>query len=140
MAVDEARPSIEPILKNQKKAEIIKGKLSGNSLDAMAKANNVTVQKATDLTITNAVLPSLGSEPKVVATAISTGANKVSAPIEGNSGVYVVRATAVTKAPALKEHSAYANQIKQQRMNDVGRVVGALRAKADIEDNRALFN
>lgn len=140
MAVDEARPSIEPILKNQKKAEIIKGKLSGNSLDAMAKANNVTIQKATDLTIANAVLPSLGSEPKVVATAISTGANKVSAPIEGNSGVYVVRATAVTKAPALKEHSAYANQIKQQRMNDVGRVVGALRAKADIEDNRALFN
>jgi peptidyl-prolyl cis-trans isomerase D len=140
LAIDEARITIEPILKNRKKAEIIKNKMKGGSLDAIAKANNVTVQKATDLTISNAVLPNLGSEPKVVATAVSIGVNKTSGPIEGNSGVYVVRPTSIVKAPVLKTHAPYVNQIKQQRGNDAGRVISALRANADIEDNRAAFN
>ncbi|HEX9979575.1 MAG TPA: peptidylprolyl isomerase [Flavobacterium sp.] len=140
MAIDEARPAIEPKLKNQKKAEKIKAKLKGNSLDAMAKAAGVQIQQANEVTIENAVLPNLGAEPKVVATAVAMGANKMSAPIEGNSGVYVVKTKAVAKAPALKDHAPYVNKLKQMKAGDSNRVIPALKANADIEDNRVQFN
>jgi peptidyl-prolyl cis-trans isomerase D len=37
------------------------------------------------------MLTGVGLEPKVVGTAFALGANKMSAPIEGNTGVYVVK-------------------------------------------------
>ncbi len=140
MAVDEARLQIEPKLKNKKKAEMIIKKLNGSSLDAMAKAAGVTVQQATDVNIENAVLPGFGQERKAVATAIAIGANKMSAPIEGTSGVIVVKTRAVAKAPEMKDYKDYVAKVKMMRGGDANRVIPALKADADIEDNRTKFN
>jgi peptidyl-prolyl cis-trans isomerase D len=140
MPVADARPGIEPILKNKKKTEILKTKMKGTSLDAIAKANASTVQQAIDLTIENANLPNVGPERKVVGTAFATAANKISAPIEGNSGVYVVQTKLVTKAPVLKNHADYVAKVKAQTGSYSGRVIPALKAEADIEDNRVKFN
>ena len=140
MPVADARPGIEPILKNKKKTEILKAKMKGASLDAIAKANASTVQQALDLTIENANLPNVGPERKVVGTAFATAANKISAPIEGNSGVYVVQTKLVTKAPVLKNHADYVAKVKAQTGSYSGRVIPALKAEADIEDNRVKFN
>jgi peptidyl-prolyl cis-trans isomerase D len=139
MVVSEARPQVEQILKNKKKAEMIKAKLSGSSLDAIAKANKVAVQQAIDLTMENPAMPGAGFEPKVVGTAFAASAGKISTPIEGNAGVYVVVNRTTTKAPALKKHDEYVAKIKQQVASYSGRVVGALRNEADIQDNRAEF-
>lgn len=140
LSLDEARVSVEPILKNKKKAEIIRKKMSGASLAAIAQASGATVQTATDLTIENAMIPNAGPEPKVVGTAIATGTGKVSKPIDGNSGVYVVQPKIVTKAPAIKDHVDYINKMKQSTAGYPGRVIPALKADADIEDNRSKFN
>ncbi|RZJ66716.1 MAG: peptidylprolyl isomerase [Flavobacterium sp.] len=140
LSLDEARVSVEPILKNKKKAEMIIAKMKGGSLAAVAQANNTTVQTATDLTLENAVIPNAGQEPKVVGAAIALGAGKVSKPIEGNSGVYMVQPKIVAKAPAIKEHVDYTNKLKQVTAGYPGRVVPALKADADIEDNRTKFN
>ena len=140
MPVADARPGIEPILKNKKKTEILKAKMKGASLDAIAKANASTVQQALDLTIENANLPNVGPERKVVGTAFATAANKLSAPIEGNSGVYVVQTKLVTKAPVLKNHADYVAKVKAQTGSYSGRVIPALKAEANIEDNRVKFN
>jgi len=139
MAVEDARPQVEQILKNKKKAEKIKTKLSGSSLDAMAKANNVTVQQAIDITLESPSLPGAGFEPKVVGTAFSSATGKVSATIEGNAGVYVVMTKSVLKAPVLKSHTDYVNKVKQQVASYSGRVIPALKSDADIQDNRADF-
>jgi peptidyl-prolyl cis-trans isomerase D len=139
MAVEDARPQVEQILKNKKKAEKIKAKLSGASLDAMAKANNVTVQQAIDITLESPSLPGAGFEPKVVGTAFSSATGKVTATIEGNAGVYVVMTKSVVKAPVLKSHTDYVNKIKQQVASYSGRVIPALKSDADIQDNRADF-
>ena len=40
MSAEEARPMVENILKNKKKAEKIKAKLNGSSLASLATANN----------------------------------------------------------------------------------------------------
>ena len=139
MAVEDARPQVEQILKNKKKAEKIKAKLAGSSLDAMAKANNVTVQQAIDITLESPSLPGAGFEPKVVGTAFSSATGKVTATIEGNAGVYVVMTKSVLEAPVLKSHTDYVNKVKQQVASYSGRVIPALKSDADIHDNRADF-
>ncbi len=139
MAISDARALIEPKLKNQKKAEIIKAKMKGASLDAIAKASGSTVKSAIDLTVENAVLEGVGQEQKVVGTAFATAVNKVSAPIEGISGVYVIQTKSVTKAPAIKVYNDYIAKLNAQNGSAAGRVIGALKEVADIEDNRQIF-
>lgn len=140
MSVDQARISVEPILKNKKKTELIKAKIKGTSLEAIAKATGSSVQQAVDLSIENAMIPNAGPEPKVVGTAFSIAVNTVSAPIEGNSGVYVIQTKTVAKAPVLKSHSDYIAKLKAQSASFSGRVIPALKVDADIEDNRTDFN
>lgn len=140
MSVEEAKPSVEPILKNKKKAEKIKAKMTGTTLESIAKASGAAVQQAVGLTIENANIPNAGPERKVVGTAFALSVNKVSAPIEGNSGIYVVKPTLIERAPALKNHSDYIAKVKSQVAGYSGRVIPALKADADIEDNRAQFN
>jgi peptidyl-prolyl cis-trans isomerase D len=138
--VSQARAYVEPILKNKKKAELIKAKMTGSSLEAIAKANAAKVEQAANITMENPVFGLVGAEPKVVGTAFALTANKVSAPIEGVTGVYVVKNLSTVKAPALKNHTAYVAKLKQQTANDAGRILPALKANATIEDNRSKFN
>ena len=140
VAVSVVRPYVESILKNKKKAELIKAKMTGSSLEAIAKAVGGTVQQATDLTMENTTLPNVGPEAKVVGSAFALQANKLSAPIEGNSGVYVVKNVSTVKAPVLKSHAAYVTKLKAQSASDANRVIPALKANAKIEDNRIDFS
>lgn len=140
LPVSMARSYVEPIIKNKKKAELIKAKMTGSSIEAIAKATGSTVQQAAGITMENPVLANVGQEPKVVGNAFALSANKLSAPIEGNTGVYVVKNLSTVKAPALKEHATYVAKLKAQSASDAGRVVPALKDKAKIEDNRRLFN
>lgn len=139
MAVEDARPQVESILKNKKKAEMIKAKLKGSSLETLATANKVTVMNAVDLTIENPSIPGAGFEPKVVGTALASKVGQMSKPIDGNSGVYVIVTKAETKAPAIQNYDEYVNKLKQQVASYSGRVIQALKENADIEDNRAEF-
>jgi peptidyl-prolyl cis-trans isomerase D len=139
MSAEEARPMVENILKNKKKAEKIKAKLNGTSLASLASANKVTVMNALDLTIGNPALPGAGFEPKVVGTAFASKAGQISKPIEGNSGVYVVVTKTLTKAPAIKDFKEQVTQLSAQAKGNAGRIMSALRTEADIEDNRADF-
>ncbi|MEY4462042.1 MAG: hypothetical protein RLY98_582 [Bacteroidota bacterium] len=138
--VSQARAYVEPILKNKKKAELIKTKMTGSSLEAIAKANAAKVEQAANITMENPVFGLVGAEPKVVGTAFSLATNKVSAPIEGVTGVYVVKNLSTVKAPVLKNHTAYVAKLKQQTANDAGRILPALKANATIKDNRIKFN
>lgn len=139
MSAEEARPMVENILKNKKKAEKIKAKLNGSSLASLATANKVMVMNAVDLTLSNPALPGAGFEPKVVGTAFASKVGQVSKPIEGNSGVYVVVTKSVTKAPAIKDFKEQVTQLSAQAKGNAGRIMTALRNEADIEDNRADF-
>jgi peptidyl-prolyl cis-trans isomerase D len=139
MTVEEAKPMVEMTIKNKKKAEKITAKMSGASLEAIAKANKTSVQSVDGVTVENAMLPNLGMESKVVGTAFGTAVNKVSAPVEGFSGVFVVKTKAVTKAPKLPKYDDYIAKLKANAAQFTGRILPALKEKADIKDNRADF-
>jgi peptidyl-prolyl cis-trans isomerase D len=140
VSVTQAKPYVEQILKNKKKAELIKAKMTGSSIDAIAKAAGSTVLQAIDVTMENPMLTGVGLEPKVVGNAFALAANKVSTPIEGNTGVYVVKNLSTVKALALKDFSPYVSKLKAQSAGDVNRVLPALKDNATIEDNRKQFN
>ena len=139
MSVEEARPQVEPILKNKKKAALISAKMKKTSLAAIAAANKVTVMNAVDLTIEAPNVPGAGFEPKVVGLAFSSKVGQVSKPIEGNSGVYAIVTKVVTKAPAIQKYDDYIAKVKQQAIGNAGRFMQALKDDADIVDNRANF-
>ena len=139
LSMEDAKNQVEPILRNKKKAAMIIAKMKG-SLDAIAKANATGIQTATDLTMQSPNIPNAGQEYKVVGTAFATAVNKTSAPIEGTSGVYVIRTKAVVKAPKLQDLSPFITKVKQQNANAANGVMAALKSDADIEDYRGNFN
>lgn len=139
-SVEKVRATIEPIVRNEKKAALIKPKLQGNSLEEIAQANNETVKSATALSISNPMISGLGQEPKVVGHALALEAGKTSEPIEGNTGIYVVRTQAVVKAAELPNYATQANRAKTQAQNAVqGRIFSSLKNIADIEDKRIIL-
>ena len=138
MSVEEAKPMVELIIKNKKKAEKISAKMKGSSLEAIAKANGTTVQNAPSVAVETPSLTNVGNEAKVVGTAIGLG-NKISAPIEGVSGVYVVKTKTVTKAPALPSYAENISKLKTMAAQATGRIIPALKEGAKIEDNRLEF-
>ncbi|WP_333808918.1 peptidylprolyl isomerase [Flavobacterium sp.] len=140
LPIDIAKQSVEPIIRNQKKAEIIKKKMAGASLEAVAKASGASVQPALGVSLKMPVLPNIGSEPKVVGKAFGLAAGKTSEIIEGNSGMFMVRAKAVTKAPGVPSYTTYITQERAQNQSyAISKVFTALKDKADIKDNRANF-
>lgn len=138
MAVADARPMVEGLLKNKKKFEKLSAKMKGVSLETIAKANASTVQSIADLTVENATFPNIGQEQKVVARAMVNG-SKISTPIEGISGAFVIKTKTVIKAPTLKVYTDYVTKLKQQNATVAGRAIVALKEDAKIEDNRQLF-
>jgi peptidyl-prolyl cis-trans isomerase D len=139
MAISDAKPIVEPILKNQKKTEKIKQIMKGATLEEAAKAAKVSVANATDITLQNPNLLGFGAEPKVVGTAFATAPNKVSDLIEGRAGVFKLQTKSVVKAPAIKNYDAYTSRLKAMSGASLGRIIPALKDKAKIKDNRLDF-
>ena len=140
LPIDVAKQTVEPILKNQKRAELIKKKMNGTSLEAVAQKSGATVQPAIGVSMKSPVLPNIGNEPKVVGKAFGLAAGKTSEIIEGNSGMFMVRAKAVTKAPEVPSYATYITQDRTQNQSyATSKAYTALKDKAEIKDNRANF-
>lgn len=140
LPIDVAKQSVEPILKDQKKAEIIKKKMSGTSLEAVSKSSGASVLTATGVSIKNPIIPNVGMESKVVGKAFSLASGKTSDIIEGTSGMFIIRTKKVTKAPAISNYTTYINQDRTQNQSyAMSKAYTAIKDKADIKDNRAKF-
>lgn len=136
-SVEKVRATIEPIVRNEKKAALIKGKVTGATLEDIAQANNETVKTATALSLANPMIQGLGQESKVVGKALSLESGKMSGAIEGTAGIYFVKTQAVVKAPELPNYATQSNRIKTQTQNAAqGRIFTSLKNNAKIKDNR----
>ena len=135
-----AKQSVEPLIKNEKKAAILKKKMTGTTLEAISKATGSTISPAVGASMASPVIPNLGYEPKVIGAALGLASGKTSKVIEGNSGLFMVRTKVVTKAPAVKDFKTQIDQLNQQTKGSAPfRVIQGLKEKADIVDNRGKF-
>ncbi|SFU27733.1 peptidyl-prolyl cis-trans isomerase D [Pustulibacterium marinum] len=139
-SVEAARATVEPILRQEKKAKQILEKGKGKSWDELADLFNVRSRMASKVTLANPTISGAGSEPAVVGTAFGLEAGKTSGLIEGEKGVYMIEVNAKNEAPKLENYTVYRNTLKDQNVTKYSTsVVNALKESADIEDNRATF-
>ena len=140
MSVAEASAIVTPIVRNEKKAKMIRESITGTTLEEMATSQNVTVKTASALTMSNPTIAGAGNEPNVVGAAFGKNAGENTDLIDGKDGVYIVRVLAVNKAPDLQDYTGYANQLNSAILPTINNnVYNALKNAADIEDNRADF-
>jgi len=142
MSPAKARPLVEFVVRNEKKAEQIKKKIgTPASLEDVAAKNNVQVAKADSVRFSSPFLAA--QESKVGGYAFSAAAKdkKVSPAIAGNAGVYVLRTDNVYALPTSGLSLDQQRQMLAQRgaQSSMAAVANALKKIAKIKDNRSTF-
>ncbi len=131
---------VELEVKKEKKAEQLIQKMTNKSdLTQLASQLGVSVGQAQDITFETYSIQGAGFEPAVAGAATALEANQVSKPVEGNSGVFVIKATSITPGTdqdvaANKQKLAAANSYRANMY-----AFEALRENAKIVDKRAKF-
>ncbi len=141
-SVAKARPAIESELRKKKKAEIIKQKIGTVTTleDAAAKLGKpIEIVDSLRMDM-NSFSPKLGNEPKIKGAAFNAAnKGKVTGPIAGVSGVYVIRVDNVAATPS--QAGSVADQRKERydraKQQQQGGPIQALKKAATIKDKRA---
>ena len=139
--VDAVREQVKALVTREKKAELLAKKITdagAANVDALAAKVGKPALQADKVTFGN---PSLGGsyEPKVVATALGLAAGKLSAPVQGNAGVYAVQTIAVAEPAKVSDYAMYSMQLKQQINAKARGINDAHKKLAKIEDHRFDF-
>ncbi|MBN2350625.1 MAG: SurA N-terminal domain-containing protein [Bacteroidales bacterium] len=132
------------VIKEKKGAQIAENinKLlnSGSSLEDIGASLNTTVLSATGVSFNSRNLTGMGLEPKVIAAATYLEVDKLSKPIAGNNGVFVINVTSATDVPEepnLAFEKSVLNRNYAARANYAA--YEALKETAKIEDHREKF-
>ena len=140
MDAADAALTVIPVLRNEKKAAALKAQYQGLTLEAAAAKAGVAVQQATAMTAQSPVLPGAGREPFVVGYAFSLEGGATSAPLKGNSGVFLVQVNQKRSPEALADYKVLARSQNAGQINLAPyRAYSARVNAAKIEDNRFLF-
>ncbi|RPD38026.1 SurA N-terminal domain-containing protein [Chitinophaga barathri] len=144
-SLEDVRPQVESEVRKIKKAgQIIEKMKNPATLEAAAAATNQPVLTAEGVSFASPFVAALGPEPRIAGAAFNKtwGTAKSSDPIQGVSGVYVIKVSSYVdvQQPAYD----YATQ-RQAAERDTRQMVDQLlfplilKKKSDIKDNRAQF-
>lgn len=139
-SLKKVEPQLRAELIKRQKAAQLKEQLDGKSLAEAAKIAKTEVAKVDSISLSDYMFGNAGIEPAAQGTALAQEVNKVSAPIEGNQGVFIVKTTAKGKKATDKLDAKAEIQTLQQRYYyTAGQTLNFLEKKADITDNRGNF-
>ncbi|MFN9803585.1 MAG: peptidylprolyl isomerase, partial [Bacteroidota bacterium] len=142
MAVAEAKPLVENLVRNEKKAEVIVSKkFKGTTLADISKNSEAPVQKADTLFFSAPFISGIGNEPAVVGAAFNKSLlGKTSTPIRGTTGVFAIQPESAGARPSMQDQDSFKQSLLQMLRSGSFRSQDALRKSAKIKDNRFLFN
>ena len=131
---------IETAVAKEKKAALLKAKMTGADLNAIASANGVSVASAQSVSFLSPAIEG-SQEPKIVGTALGMAENTTSKAIAGESGVYIIQVK--SKTEPTDEATAYEG-LKTTLRNEMkysitSRLDDAIRKAAEVKDNRFDF-
>ncbi len=133
--------AIEYEVMNKKKAEILKGRMSGATLEEIAGKVNASVLSAENVTLASSNITTIGNEPAVVGTAFGMEVNGTSKPVAGNSGVFVVKVKGKNPVATPENFDQQKTAgTSQLRANAKNRAFEALKELSGMEDNRERVN
>ena len=139
--LEEVRASVEAIVRNEKRAEMLINQLSGvTDLNTLSSDYSVEVKTVEGMTFNNNNVSGLGEDPAFVGAAFAVPESAVTAAFAGLNAVYVVRVDQVITAPAITDNSSFSQVSKinlQSRANN--EAYQALEDLAEIKDYRAKF-
>lgn len=141
---DEARVKVDLAVHKEKKAKLLAEKLqtaaSGQSdMGAIASKLSTDVREASGVNFTSFSVPAIGFEPSVIGAVSSLSEGKISAPIEGNNGVYLAKVTSYTTNTDA-DLKGEKNRLAQTMGYRAGSLVfESLKKVTDIEDKRSKF-
>ncbi len=140
---EEVKPRVELAVRKNKKADLLLAKakeaISSGSMDAIAMKLGSSVKEASNINFNSYSIPELGMEPAVIGTACSIAQDKISAPVQGNAGVFVVKVTSISQGTDA-DVKAEQNRLAQGMNYRVNyQSFEAHKKVAEIEDKRAKF-
>ena len=139
-SVESVKSSIEAVVRNAKKAEIIKSKIKGSDLNAIAATFAQTVSIAENVNYGSASLNDGDQEPILVGKIFAAKPGTIVGPVAGNSGVFVAKLTSIT--PATIEAGSFSQKMmltQMARMKVNYALLESLKKNKKIEDNRFTF-
>ena len=142
-----ARPLVEGVVRQQKEADAIIKTLGANPTFEKAAADyKQPVQVAgadSTLTFSSQIIANVGPEPKVIGASFNKeNQNKISAPIQANSGVFLIKVNSVGTKPADTPEAEVTKKTQQTATlrNQVGAAwFEGLKDQATIKDSRSKY-
>jgi peptidyl-prolyl cis-trans isomerase D len=142
-SVESVKSAVESIVRNEKKAQIIiSSKIKGGSLDEIAKNAATTVKVADSISFASYSFGQEGNEVKLIGASFNKQfQNKMSKPIAGSTGVFVIRGEGVSGTASLGSNAdAQRSQLEATLKQQAGyQITNLLKEAADIDDNRSEF-
>ena len=136
-SVAAARPQVEGIIRDQKKANQIKQNFKGNTLEEIAANVKSMVQAADSINFNYSMIPGIGNEPKLVGAAFNKALiNKVSAPIAGNAGVFAITVKSQGAKASSFDLAGFEAELLNRTRSVLYRTNIGLKKVAKIVDNR----
>ena len=144
MSAAKARLTVEPILRNKKKADLIIKKTPNNAtLESAASAWNQQVKNADSIAFNSPYVPGLGQEARVIGYAFNKQmpGKPASPPIEGNGGVFIIKVNNVSARANLGGDIAQARKSQEQMQESIlqRQAMDELKKIATIKDYRGKF-
>ncbi len=145
LSLDDVKEQIKPevllMAKGKQLSEKLQSALNGASnLQQVAQKAGAKVVPAENIVFANPVIPGLSLEYKVIGTVFGLQPKKLSKPIEGANGVYVVSPESFINPAPLTNTVREKQQISQSMMQQVdNRLFDALKDKANVKDYRYKF-
>lgn len=142
--LEQVRDDVELNARKKKKAEAIIKSVNekmadATTIEALGDVIDSEVQSASGISFNSFSIPGAGIEPAVIGTVVELPENKISKPVEGENGVYVLMVTAISNkeddTPESEKESLktiYLTRVNYDTYN-------ALLEKADVKDKRSKF-
>ena len=137
------KQELSALVRNEEKAKQIMAKLpKAGTLEEMAAKYGPTAQVGTadGLVLGQGSIPNIGFEPVAVGKAFALKPGQKSAAIRGEQGVLVVEPVSTTPVAVVADLKAVRLQLTQQRAQQQdGKIYEAIKAHANVKDNRTKF-
>ncbi len=139
MSIDKAISEVRPIIVDQKKADLIKEKMSGATLEEIAKSSGQSVRTASEVNLQSPTISGVGYEPKIVAAMLSAKENVVNNHVVGQRGVFAFVSEKKQLPTELPNYNSYRKRIGSSLKNKNYQMYEAVKKASEIEDRVGAF-
>ena len=146
---DKVKNLVKPLVVKEKKyelakqkAESIKSKIGEDMTKAFSIDPKAVVKQTGDFSVSGSV-PGVGLDYNFIANSMKLPLNKVSNPVKGEKGYYLIKVLSRTpfnaKAFAIQRNKIMNNLLEQKKNDFFNEWLASLKKNADIVDNRSQF-